>query len=76
MRIYYGLGSFCHYQGCAFSFGVVAAMSGWRRPIRIAGGVPVIAVIGDGEVWHDTEPRTPEEAEWLEDVEVGTAHEQ
>ena len=29
----------------------------------------MIAVIGDGEVWHDTEPRMPEEAEWLEDVE-------
>ena len=45
------------------------AMSGWRLPIRIAGGVPVIAVIGDGEGGHDTEPKTPEEAEWLEDVE-------
>ena len=37
----------------------------WRLPIRIAGGVPVIAVFGDGPVWHDTTPQTPDEEKWL-----------
>ena len=40
-------------------------MSAWRMPIRLADGTPVIAVFGDGPVWHDTAPQTPEEVDWL-----------
>ena len=40
-------------------------MSAWRMPIRLADGTPVIAVFGDGPVWHDTTPQTPEEEDWF-----------
>ena len=44
-------------------------MKKWRMPIRLAGDVPVIAVFGEGEVWHDTVPQTPEEEAWLKGPE-------